>query len=427
MPGGALRVMASLIVLLAVLVSLLGVWAFVHYLKRRHLDRLSQIAAVTEELRAIARGELEQLSRSPRELGAVGASFEQLAQSIQRQRSIREEQKAILSGILNGMGEGVLAVDSRKRIVLANDRFCFLLGISKPRSGEPFYEVARHASLSEGFEHGLRGEPWVNRAVLRVGLVERQVEIRVFPVRGASEVAAVALVIDMTELERLLRIRRDFIADFSHEARTPLAGIRSSFETLDRPGLGADQKHQLERIIARQLERLERLVSDLAELNSIETGEIELRREPTAMLQILQDLSEAFAERAGARGISIVVEGDASTALVDPIRIDQVFANLLDNAIRHAPDSDEVRVEVLDRELETEVRVSDRGPGIPEEDRERIFHRFHRTDRSRSSDTAGTGLGLAITKHLVLRHGGSIRAESTPGQGATFIVTLPKE
>jgi signal transduction histidine kinase len=407
--------------------SLLGVWLLVQRLKRRHRARLHGIATMTDELRAIARGELEELSRSPRELGAVGASFDQLADSIRRQRGILEEQKAVLSGILNGMGEGVLAIDSGKRIVLANDRFCSLFGLDTARAGEPFYEIVRHATLSEGFDHGLRDEAWAGRATLRSGLVERQVEIRVFPVHGSSEIAAVALVIDMTDLERLLRIRRDFIADFSHEARTPLAGLRSSFETLDQPGITPEQRKQLERIIARQLERLERLVSDLAELNSIETGEIELEREPTEMMQILEDLSEAFAERAATRGVSIIVEGERSRAMVDPVRIEQVFANLIDNGLRHAPDSDEVRVEVLDREIETEVRVSDRGPGIPPEDRERIFHRFHRTDRSRSSDTAGTGLGLAITKHLVLRHGGTIRVESTPGRGATFVVTLPKK
>lgn len=405
---------------------LLGVWLLVQGLKRRHRARLRNIAAMTDELRAIARGELEELSRSPRELGAVGASFEQLADSIRRQRSILEEQKAVLTGILNGMGEGVLAVDSARRIVLANDRFCFLFGLDTARAGEPFYEVVRHATLSDGFDHGLRDETWAGRATLRAGLVERQVEIRVFPVHGSSEIAAVALVIDMTDLERLLRIRRNFIADFSHEARTPLAGLRSSFETLDQPGVTPEQRKQLERIIARQLERLERLVSDLAELNSIETGEIALDREPTEIREVLEDLAETFAESATARGVSIVVEGGPSIAMVDPIRIEQVFANLIDNALRHAPDSDEVRVEVLDREIETEVRVSDRGPGISAEDRDRIFHRFHRTDRSRSSDTAGTGLGLAITKHLVLRHGGSVGVESTPGEGATFVVTLPK-
>ncbi|MBW3670771.1 MAG: cell wall metabolism sensor histidine kinase WalK [Acidobacteria bacterium] len=253
-----------------------------------------------------------------------------------------------------------------------------------------------------------------------------QVEIRVVPLGGHSGIAAVALVIDVTQIEMLARMRRDFVADFSHEVRTPLAGLRSSVETLHEGSLQREQEEQLHRILDRQLGRLERLVADLAELNSIESGETILHREPTPIVQMLRELSLDFSERAGSRDIVITVDGPESVAWVDPIRIEQVFSNLIDNAIKHAPASDEVRIEVRDEQAMSEVRVSDRGPGIPREERDKVFHRFYRMDKSRSSQSAGTGLGLAITKHLVLQHGGSIGVESAPGSGTTMVVKLPK-
>lgn len=246
------------------------------------------------------------------------------------------------------------------------------------------------------------------------------------PVAGQSGLAAVALAIDVTQMERLARVRRDFIADFSHEVRTPLAGLRSSIETLQGGSLDPEQEEQLHRILRRQLGRLERLVSDLSELNSIESGDVVLHREPTEIRQLLADLAQDFFERADSRKIAIIVDGIESVAMVDPIRIEQVFSNLIDNALRHASETDEVRIEVTEDDSMTAVRVSDRGPGISDEEKEKVFHRFYRADKSRSSESSGAGLGLAITKHLVLQHGGSVGVESAIGRGTTFIVKLPK-
>lgn len=419
----------SAVAILAGLIAVALFLVFDRILRSVYTRRLEWIQKASEELHTIARGEQDSLSTDPapdERLEVLRERFSEVGDAIRRQREVLEQQKGTLSEILNGMGEGLLAIDESKRIVLANDRICELFGVSRPAPGRLFYEVLRHSSLVEAFDRGLAGENSRDRTTVSVGGQERQVEIRVVPAAGGSGIAAVALVIDVTQIEMLARMRRDFIADFSHEARTPLAGLRSSVETLQSGRLEEQQEKQLNRIVERQLGRLERLVSDLAELNSIESGETVLQKEPTELRQLLSDLAQDFFERAGDRKIAIIVDGAESTADVDPIRIEQVFSNLIDNAIRHAPESDEVRIELRDGDRFSEVRVSDRGPGIPREEREKVFHRFYRVDKSRSGDLAGTGLGLAITKHLVLQHGGSISVESEPGMGATFVVKLPR-
>ena len=407
---------------------LLAIGAYDLILITNHQRRLRWINRFTDELREIARGQRDRLSASPfPDLNPLRSKFSEVGDAIRRQTDDLERQRETLGEILNGMGEGLLAIDTTKRVVLANDRICDLFGVRRPSPGRLFYEVLRNSTLAEAFDHGLSGEAFRERTtVVTAGGQERQVEIRVVPVAGASGIAAVALAIDVTQIEMLARIRRDFIADFSHEVRTPLAGLRSSVETLRGGGLAHEQEEQLHRILDRQLGRLERLVADLSELNSIESGELLLHPEATALRQLIEDLTHDFAETASERGISMNVEGSDSVALVDPVRTAQVFANLIDNALRHAARTDEVKIHIDEEDEMVVVRVSDRGPGIPPDEKDKVFHRFYRGDKSRSGESAGAGLGLAITKHLVLQQGGSVAVESVLGKGTTFIVRLPK-
>jgi signal transduction histidine kinase len=196
--------------------------------------------------------------------------------------------------------------------------------------------------------------------------------------------------------------------------RTPLAGLRSAVETFERGELGAEAEQQLRQVMQRQILRIERLVKDLSDLNQIESGRLVLERQTLSLREVLAELCDD--------GRGVALHGDA-TACVDAARAQQIFSNLLDNAARHG--GGEITVDVADDEAEAVVRVSDRGPGIPEGELDRVFHRFHRIDRSRSQP--GTGLGLAIAKHLAALHGGSIRAYNRAGGGATFEVRLPRE
>jgi two-component system phosphate regulon sensor histidine kinase PhoR len=235
------------------------------------------------------------------------------------------------------------------------------------------------------------------------------------------------LFIDVTNTERLEQIRRNFISDFSHEVRTPLAGLRSAVETFETNAarLSPDEDHQLRRIMARQLRRLERLVEDLSELSRIEAGDVTLEFRSVDLRRMIDDLCEDFAEQAAQHHIRFSVTGQ-SVICGDALRIQQAFSNLLDNAIKYGGDGRDVEIEAADEPEAGVVRITDHGDGIPESERSKIFRRFYRIDKSRSQDIPGSGLGLAITKHLILQHGGSIDVQSEPGKGATFIVRLPK-
>lgn len=337
-----------------------------------------------------------------------------------------ERQHAIQIGILDGLGEGLLAVDTFRRVVLANRRFLELFGADPDAAGKRLGEVVRIPAVFAGFERALGGEESVERFGIRSGMAERKIEMRALPI-ASDQIAAVAVFIDVTKIERLEQMRRNFIADFSHEVRTPLAGLRSAVETLDRvEQLSADEEAQLRRITARQLARLERLVDDVSELSQIESGDVAPAREPVDLRGLAEALREDFTERAAAKEIAIEVDGPATSVSADPLRMQQAFSNLIDNAIKYSPKGTTVHVGIVDGSTSATVRISDHGEGVPPEERENIFRRFYRIDQSRSQEIAGTGLGLAIAKHIVLQHGGSISVEDAAGGGAAFVVTLPK-
>jgi len=298
-------------------------------------------------------------------------------------------------------------------VVLANERVREMFGGSGSLKGRPLLEVVRNQTMVAAFEKALRGEMSTDR----IEIAGRQIEIRVFPVQTSSEVAAVALFIDVTEIERLQRVRKEFLDDFSHEVRTPLTGLRSAVETFDHGGLTGEQEEQLRHVMLRQLSRLERLARDLAELNRIESGELVLDRQEVDVRELLEDLVAEL--RA-----PVEIRGGHARAEVDANRAQQIFTNLIDNAVKHGGGG-AVHVDLSGDDHEVVVRISDRGEGIPPAEIDRIFHRFYRVDKSRSQNVPGSGLGLAIAKHLVLLHGGAIRAFNRDGGGATFEVRLP--
>ena len=383
----------------------------------RLIDRTRAVAASDEAAPITDReyhGELDDLARAVDEL-RVG---------MMREKAWSAERLATMLKIAAGLGEGLLALNARRRIVMANDSVARMFGMSGQLVGRPLLEVVRNTSLIAAFDKAMNGAASADRITTSGDRGERQIEIRVFPV-AASEVAAVALFIDITETERLQRIRKDFLDDFSHEVRTPLAGLRSAAETIDTGGLTAEQEEQLRQIVLRQLGRIERLVRDLSELNRIESGELVLERHDVDIADLLREVCEEFRERLADKPVRFTVVGEPTPANVDPARAQQIFVNLLDNAWKHGGAQGEILVEVSRDDGAAVVRVSDRGEGIPPAEVERIFHRFYRVDRSRSQAVPGVGLGLAITKHLVLLHGGSIRAYNRAGGGATFEVRLP--
>lgn len=397
-----------------------SIWAYRH---AADLDRL------TDRARSVAGGSYDTVvADAPyhAEVDELARVVEELRAIVQRQKASFEEQRATMEQIVDALGEGLLALGPRGRIVFANSVVADIFGSSGSLAGKSFLEVVRRQPLVDAFDRAIRGEISAERLTVAAGGRERQIEIRAFPVAASTEIAAVALFIDMSEIERLQRIRRDFLDDFSHEVRTPLAGLRSAAETLEHRNLTPEQEEQLRRIVLRQVARIERLVRDLSELNRIESGELVLERQSVDLYELARELCEDFRERLSSKPVTITLRGEAGVrAVVDPERMQQVVSNLIDNAWKHGGGSGEIVVEVAREGTDALVRVSDEGAGIPVQEVERIFNRFYRVDKSRSQEVPGLGLGLAIAKHLVRNHGGAIRARNREPHGATFEVRLP--
>jgi len=383
------------------------------------LDRLTTLAKLAND----PSREVQLTARTYHaELDDLGRAIGELRGTIVRQKASHEEHRAAMEEIVASAGEGLLAVGPRGRVVVANPRVAEMFGLEGPLVGRSMLEVVRKSSVVAALDRALRGQPTTDRITIGPPEDERQIEVRAVPVEASPEISAVALFIDVTRLERLQRVRREFLDDFSHEVRTPLAGLRSAVETLERDDLPAEDVVRLRAVVGRQIGRIERLVTDLSELNRIETGELVLDRRPVSLREIVEE-SVGDLERGRFAG-TVTIDGDVQVP-VDRVRVQQIVANLLDNAARHGRPGGTIAVVIERQGNDAVVRVSDDGPGIPAAELERIFHRFYRVDRSRTQP--GTGLGLAIAKHLTALHGGSIRAYNRPEGGATFDVRFPIE
>ena len=383
-------------------------WAGVFFWAVRRAGDLDEL---TDRARGVAEGMFDRAITNREyhgELDDLARALEEARVIIVRQRASHEEHRAAMAEIVDSLGEGILAVSPRGRVVVANPRVAEMFSTGRDVVGRSVVEVVRKQSVVAAIDKALHGHASTDR----IALEDKQIEIRAFPVAASPDIAAVALFIDVTQIEKLERVRKDFLDDFSHEVRTPLAGLRSAAETLEQGELPREQEQQLRSVMQRQIARIERLVRDLSDLNQIETGRLILQRRRTNLREVLHDLEDDF---------TFTLRGGDAFAAIDEARIQQVFSNLLDNASRHGGGA--VIVEVAEEHGEGVVRVSDEGPGIPQADLDRVFHRFYRVDRSRSQP--GTGLGLAIAKHLVVLHGGSIRVWNRPERGATFEVRLP--
>jgi two-component system phosphate regulon sensor histidine kinase PhoR len=408
---------ATLLVVLLFTAPFLSVYLWSRY-------RMGQVRELADAARAVATSDGD--ARFPAsdygaEVRDLAHAMELLREAIRTRRAHADEQRVMMERIVNGFQEGLLAINRSRRVVLANERFRELFSVTGELVGRPYYEAVRTMSLISAFDRALDGEESRDRVTLSADGANRRIEMRVFPVADTAAIAAVALFIDVSQIERLETIRHEFLDDFSHEVRTPLAGLRGAVETLESGGLPEADERSLWAVVERQLGRLEALVRDLAELNRIESGDLVLERAPVDLKAVLDDLAVDFTSRHGGR---VVVTGSPAVAFVDTARIQRVFSNLLDNALKYG--GGEAEVDVSDCGGEVVVRIRDHGPGIPADEQERVFNRFYRIDRSRAQTTPGTGLGLAISKHLTLLHGGTIGVASQAGSGATFVVRLPK-
>jgi len=370
--------------------------------------------------------------RSPDEIGQLGRALNAMAARVRDRLEDLEQEQAKVAAILDGMVEGVIAVDGHDHVLLMNERARVICGAGAVRAErKPLLEVIRNADLHALLrETRAAGAATVSRELTLAGPVDRRLQANAVPLRlGPDETGAVMVLHDVTELRRLELVRTEFVANVSHELRTPLTAIRGYLETLLSGAL--DEREHARRfleIVARHTERLGRLLDDLTDLSNIELGRVALRREAVALEDAVDSVLAICRPRADAGRVVLEAALPAAALRVeaDRDRLIQILLNLVDNAVKYTPEGG--RVSVAARAVDparVEITVADTGVGIPAADLPRITERFYRVDKARSRELGGTGLGLAIVKHLVIAHGGSLAIESEPGRGTTVQVTLP--
>lgn len=362
------------------------------------------------------------------EVGRLGRTFntltEKLAETIQT-LSIERDQ---LSGILSSLEDGVLATDLEGNITLANPpavRRLTSLILAETGAAE-LSKLPEDIAVLLDFAISRRS-PVVREANWQ----GRHLVIRMTPLYESErdQLRAIVFVLrDITEERRLDRLRKDFIANVSHELRTPLSMMQGYTEALlDEFGDNPEQRRELTAIIHDETLRMRRLVNSLLDLAQLESGQFQMNFAETDMSALVRWVARKFQALAADRGVDLKVNvlDDHVAVLGDGDRLEQVFTNLVDNAIRHTQDGGQVEVHVSRSERHANIRISDTGSGISEEDLPYIWERFYKADKARTRGDAGIGLGLPIARHIVLEHGGDIIVESGSRQGTTFTVAIP--
>lgn len=424
--SGLRRIVWTAAAITGVAALLLAFW-----LTRRLTRPIQELTAGAESIAAGAYG-CRVYAESPDELGALARSFNRMSQELAVQFAQLQDDRQKMHAIFGGMVEGVVALDASQRVLFANDRGARLLEFPLPSAvGRKFWEVVRKRPIQEVVRRALNEpEPFTVELDWNGGLVQN-LAVHAAPLPGAPVHGLVLVLHDTSELRRLERVRQEFVANVSHELKTPLSVIKACIETL-LDGAVDDPQHRgpfLEKI-AEQSERLHALILDLLSLARIESGTELFQVERVPLGPLVAACLESHRARAEAKHQNLEAvptnpDRDEAAAWADDDALGQVLENLVDNALKYTPDGGRIRVRWWAEGEQVCLEVEDTGIGIPEKDLSHVFERFYRVDKARSRELGGTGLGLSIVKHLVQAMKGSIQASSRLGQGSTFRVRLP--
>jgi two-component system phosphate regulon sensor histidine kinase PhoR len=392
------------------------------------------IVGIERIAQRFAAGELDLRVPTPdsAELAALAGSLNQMVTQLGERIATITEQRNELNAVLSSMAEGVFAVDNRGRIVNVNPAAAELLGMDPAQAqSRPIEEVIRNADLQEYVRQTLAGVPPAEADISLPADGGRSFNLHgaaLTDARGRRS-GAVIVLNDMTRIRRLEAIRRDFVANVSHELKTPVTSIQGFAEAVVE-GTVKDppQVERYLRIIAKHAARLNAIIDDLLTLSRLEeTGEVRALSFDVGVIKpVIQEAIDLSSIKADEKRMTIdLVCGDEVEARINPPLLEQAVINLVDNAIKYSAEGSRIRVEARRRDAEVSIAVIDEGCGVPPEHLSRIFERFYVVDKSRSRKLGGTGLGLAIVKHIAQVHGGRITVESTPGRGSTFTIHLP--
>ena len=395
---------------------------------RSYSDRIERIR---EFSRRVAEGDFHPLPADGTgdTLDALGVSLNQTASRLDRTIRSLTEERNLSAAILGSMVEGVAVVNGAERLVFANPGFAEILGLDVPPvAGSSLLEVVRQTELIEAVRRVLAGEPRVEAEISTGTLRQHYFAVTVAAVRAGETSGAVIVLHDITELRRLERIRRDFVANVSHEFRTPLTAIQGFAETLIGGAVNDPQNcGRFLAIILEHSRRLARLTEDLLRLSQLDAEQLEMEIRAVSVAQLIESCYETAQRRATEKGLSLSlnVPSQLPDVAADNRRLQEVVQNLLDNAIQYTLHGGKIVLSAETRNGEVVFTVADTGIGIPQADQPRIFERFYRVDVARSREAGGTGLGLSIAKHLVEVQGGRIWVDSEVGVGSKFHFSIP--
>jgi two-component system, OmpR family, phosphate regulon sensor histidine kinase PhoR len=378
-----------------------------------------ELSAVAQE---IASGNLSRRPSlaAPGEIGDLAVALHRMTEQLASRLSALETEDLLLGAVIDSLNEAVVAVDGRRRVIRVNEAGRRMLGI---RDQVPFSVdlLPRDPELRDAVSAALAGET-VDSVELEID--GRLVALTARPlVRGGAVLAA----IDLTEVRRLETIRRDFVANVSHELKTPLTVIGGFAETLAAPDVPAQQREAFAHTILANVRRMQRIVDDLLDLSRIESGGWVPAPAHVDIAAAAADAAAPCQGPAQEKGIvlDIAIPPDAATVRADPTAVRQIISNLVDNSLRYTPRGGRVTVHSERDGAGVWIGVRDTGIGISPEHLPRIFERFYRADPARSRDAGGTGLGLSIVRHLAEAHGGRVRAESVLRHGTSIAAFFP--
>ncbi len=364
------------------------------------------------------------------ELSSLSESFNDMAEKLQNTITELNAKGEEIDTIINAMLNGFLAVDEQMHVIRINPAAKRLFNVHGNPYGEYILDVTRNAKLEQHLITAMeQAELYTVDMPTRVENANRVVRLYVTGLqKDGVTIGAIALFDDVTQLRRLEQMRFDFVANVTHELKTPLTSIRGFVETLQHGAIeDPDAARRFLSIIAMEAERLTRLIDDILSLSSLEAGrkKEDVRLHPFA--PFVQQIMELLRSNAVEKNITLFFEDNShnATVLANEDKIKQLLINLVDNAIKYTQNDGNVRVNVSKEGNKVVLRVTDSGIGIENEHIPRLFERFYRVDKGRSRNMGGTGLGLAIVKHIVMEMNGSIEVESVPGSGSTFTVYLP--
>lgn len=398
----------------------------------------SSLRGIINTSEELAKGNLDiriPATKGKSEISKISAALNRMAQNLNELFKQLSKEKNQLEAVLGAMSEGVMVVSREGRVIIMNSALKKMFNLKDDPTSKQYWEILRNMELTKLVESVLEKWTPVSREIFYLYPDEKHYFANVIPLDSPDK-EVIVVMFDITDFKRLEKIKADFIANVSHELRTPLTAIKGYTETLEEEAYESpeDQKHFV-RIIKRHTDRLINLVSDLLVLSEVESRD-SLSKENSVndfeeinINELIKTSLDALRSKAQDKGIEVSFRAGTDVCRLKANRflIEQMFINLIDNAIKYTPENGKVEVRISRDNSHILTEITDNGIGIPKEHLPRIFERFYRVDKTRSRNLGGTGLGLSIVKHIVIMHGGRIEVQSEEGKGSKFSVTLPAQ